>query len=111
MRRTHLVVLVAVGILLALPLGAANENINYADINRIKTEGMQRSQVMELNSWLSDVYSPRLTGSPMAEKAGNWVVGKLKPDRRHLTLRAGSGPAAAGPATPSSPLAPGARLP
>jgi hypothetical protein len=78
MRRKHLFVLVSVAILLALPLGAANENINYADINKIKAEGMQRSQVMELNSWLADVYAPRLTGSPMAEKAANWVVGKLK---------------------------------
>jgi len=78
MRQKHLFVLVSVAILLALPLGAANENINYADINKIKAEGMQRSQVMELNSWLADVYTPRLTGSPMAEKAANWVVGKLK---------------------------------
>jgi hypothetical protein len=78
MRRTHLVALVAIAVLLALPLGAANEDINYADINKIKAEGMQHSQVMELNSWLADVYAPRLTGSPIAEKAGNWVVGKLK---------------------------------
>jgi acetylornithine deacetylase/succinyl-diaminopimelate desuccinylase-like protein len=78
MRRKHLLVLALVAILLALPLGAANENINYTDINKIKAEGMQHSQVMELNSWLADVYAPRLTGSPMAEKAANWVVGKLK---------------------------------
>ncbi len=78
MRRRSLWVLAVLAISIALPLRAANENINYADLSKIKTEGMQRSQVMELNSWLSDVYAPRLTGSPMAEKAANWVVGKLK---------------------------------
>jgi carboxypeptidase Q len=78
MRRKHLFVLAAIAILVALPLGAANENINYADLAKIKAEGMQRSQVMELNSWLADVYAPRLTGSPMASKAAEWVVAKMK---------------------------------
>lgn len=78
MTRRHLLTFALLAILLALPLGAVSENINYADINKIKTEGMQHSQVMELNSWLADVYAPRLTGSPMAEKAATWVVGKLK---------------------------------
>jgi carboxypeptidase Q len=78
MRRKHLFVLASVVILLALPLVAANENVNLTDIASIKAEGLQRSQVMELNSWLSDVYSPRLTGSPMASKAADWVVAKMK---------------------------------
>ncbi len=78
MRRRHLCVLVATAIFVALPLLATNENINYDDLNKIKTEGMQRSQVMELNSWLDDVYAPRLTGSPMAEKAAGWAMGKMK---------------------------------
>ncbi len=77
--RTKLVcVLASVVLLVALPLLATNENINYEDINKIKAEGMQRSQVMELNSWLSDVYGPRLTGSPMIEKAAQWAMGKMK---------------------------------
>ncbi len=39
---------------------------------------MQRSQVMELCSWLSDVYAPRLTGSPTSMKAAQWTVAKMK---------------------------------
>jgi hypothetical protein len=54
------------------------EPINLADINKIKAEGMQHSQVMELNSWLSDVYGPRLTGSPGVEQAANWAMSKMK---------------------------------
>ena len=78
MRRKQLCVLAAVALLLALPLLARNEKINYEDISKIKAEGMQRSQVMELNSWLSDVYAPRVTGSPTMEKAAQWVMGKMK---------------------------------
>jgi carboxypeptidase Q len=65
---------------LAAPaLRAGAEPINYADINKIKAEGLgQRSQVMELCSWLSDVYTPRVTGSPTAMKAAEWAVAKMK---------------------------------
>lgn len=77
--KRHFHSVLALAILLAvLPLVAQGEKINYADINKIKAEGLQRSQVMELNSWLSDVYAPRLTGSPGIEKAANWVMGRLK---------------------------------
>ena len=61
-----------------LQLGAAGEKINYDDINKIKAEGMQRSQVMDTMSYLTDVYGPRLTGSPNIEKAGQWAVAKMK---------------------------------
>ncbi len=64
-----------------LPLRAAEkktETINLTDINKIKAEGMQHSQVMELNSWLADVYGPRLTGSPAVEQAADWAMGKMK---------------------------------
>jgi len=66
---------------LAAPaLQAGGETINYGDINKIKAEGLspQRSQVMELCSWLSDVYTPRVTGSPTAMKAADWAVAKMK---------------------------------
>ena len=59
-------------------LKAGSEPVNYVDINKIKAEGLQRSQVMDLASWLTDVYAPRLTGSPMSQKAAEWTVAKLK---------------------------------
>ena len=70
---------VAAAMIVATPaLRAGGENINFSDINKIKAEGMQRSQVMELCSWLSDVYAPRLTGSPNSMKAAQWTVAKMK---------------------------------
>jgi carboxypeptidase Q len=71
---------VGLAALAAPALQAGSETINYADINKIKAEGLntQRSQVMELCSWLSDVYTPRVTGSPTSMKAAEWVVAKMK---------------------------------
>ena len=64
----------------ALPLGAASEKIDYEGINKIKQLGLnpQTSQVMEVASWLTDVHGPRLTGSPVTQKAGEWAAAKLK---------------------------------
>lgn len=64
--------------LVALPLRAADEVIDYAALAQIKAEGMQNSQVMEVASWLTDVYGPRLSGSPNIQKAGEWAVGQMK---------------------------------
>jgi hypothetical protein len=62
--------------LLAAPL-AAQEKIDTAAISRIKAEERDRSQVMEIASWLTDVFGARLTGSPSAKAAGDWTVKKL----------------------------------
>ena len=46
-------------------------------IERIKAEEIQHSQVMDIMSWLSDVYGPRLTWSPNAARAGEWTAAKM----------------------------------
>jgi hypothetical protein len=47
-------------------------------IVRIKDEGMNRSQVMQTLSYLSDVIGPRLTASPGMKKANNWTRDTLE---------------------------------
>src|SRR6266404_4641222 len=42
-------------------------------IVRIKEEGMNRSQVMQTLSYLSDVIGPRLTASPGMKRSNNWT--------------------------------------
>jgi carboxypeptidase Q len=78
--RRHAVAAGVAGLLATLPLGAASEKIEYDAINKIKEQGMQpqNSKVMEISSWLTDVYGPRLTGSPNTQKAGEWAVAKMK---------------------------------
>ena len=46
-------------------------------VAKIKEEGLERSQVMETVSYLTDVHGPRLTGSPITKSAGDWTRQKL----------------------------------
>jgi hypothetical protein len=65
----------------ALPLSAqwpATEKLDLDAIYRIKDEGLQRSKVMEIESYLTDVYGPRLTGSPNIKEAGDWAMKTMK---------------------------------
>jgi carboxypeptidase Q len=66
--------------LVGLPLRAADEAIDYESINKIKDQGLNvaNSKVMEIASWLTDVYGPRLSGSPNIQKAGEWAVAEMK---------------------------------
>ena len=44
----------------------------------IRAEGFERSQVMDLVGWLSDVYGPRITGTPAIEEAREWAADRLR---------------------------------
>jgi hypothetical protein len=59
--------------LLAGGLGA-QEKVDLYTINRIKNEAFQNSKVMENAFYLTDVYGPRLTGSPGLQAAADWAV-------------------------------------
>jgi hypothetical protein len=62
--------------LVSLPLAAdwpVTEKLDLDAIYRIKEEGLQRSKVMELESYLTDIYGPRLTGSPNIKEAADWA--------------------------------------
>ena len=79
-RRTLLLTAI-LAVLVALPLAAdwpVTEKIDLDAIYRIKEEGLQRSKVMEIESYLTDVYGPRLTGSPNIKEAGEWAQKTMK---------------------------------
>jgi hypothetical protein len=68
-------------LLVGLPLAAdwpVTENLDLDAIYRIKEEGLQRSKVMEIESYLTDVYGPRLTGSPNMKEAADWATKTMK---------------------------------
>ncbi len=54
------------------------EKVDSAVIAQIRDEGLNRSQVMEFLSYLSDVYGPRLSGSPGYLEAARWVRDKME---------------------------------
>lgn len=56
-------------------------------IERIKDEGLNRSQVMQTVSYLTDVIGPRLTNSPGMKRANEWTrdqMGKWGLQNAHL---------------------------
>jgi len=55
----------------------AQEPVDTSAVFKIRREAFDRSQVMDIASWLTDVYGPRLTGSPVTRAAGEWAVKKL----------------------------------
>src|SRR6266481_749221 len=64
---------------LAIPMIAQmpQEKVDLDAIYKIKDEGLNRSQVMETISYLTDVYGARLTGSPQIKAAAEWTKKKL----------------------------------
>ena len=60
------------------PTLRAQERVDVATIDRITSEAMRRSQVMDIMSWLSDVYGPRLTWSPNTARAGAWAAAQMQ---------------------------------
>jgi len=56
---------------------AAETTASSDPVDRIKEEGLKRSQVMATLSYLTDVIGPRLTGSPNLKRANEWTRDKL----------------------------------
>lgn len=55
----------------------AQDDLSVSLLDTIKKHGLEQSEVMELASWITDVYGPRLTGSPKLDKATEWAVNEL----------------------------------
>jgi hypothetical protein len=67
---------IILSLLFVTPILQAQMN-NEDIIDVIMKYGLEESEVMETASWLTDVYGPRLTGSPMLDKATEWAVNQL----------------------------------
>ena len=65
----------AVMISSSVPLAQSTvEKIDHEMYGRIRAEALERSQIMHSLHMLTDVYGPRLTGSPNLKAASDWVV-------------------------------------
>ena len=74
----NLFIVALMSAVVALPRAQAPaEKLDLAMIARIRDEGVNRSQVMDHISWLSDVYGPRLTGGPGIMQASEWALAKF----------------------------------
>jgi hypothetical protein len=63
--------------LFALPLLAETSDRDDEIRDRIRKEGMEHSQIMKTMHMLTDVYGPRLTGSPNHKRAAEWAVKQM----------------------------------
>jgi hypothetical protein len=72
----------SIGVSLALMLAglaalAAEERPDEAMFWKIRQEATSRSQILQTLHVLTDVYGPRLTGSPNLKAAGDWAVQQM----------------------------------
>jgi carboxypeptidase Q len=67
-------------VLAAAPAGAqvVQERIDLGALARIREEAFQRSQVMEIAGYLTDVIGPRPQGSTNLFRANRWVADRLR---------------------------------
>lgn len=75
MQNRRVVALVLIISLLSLPVAAQNGSGDM--LSRIRKEAMERSQIMKTMHMFTDVYGPRLTGSPNHKAAAEWAVKQM----------------------------------
>lgn len=77
MRRLRITIPVLAAVLLCFVLWA-QEAVDLAVVQRIKTEAFENSRVMDHVFRLTEVYGPRLTGSPGFKAAAEWAAKQLE---------------------------------
>ncbi|HLM24260.1 MAG TPA: M20/M25/M40 family metallo-hydrolase [Pyrinomonadaceae bacterium] len=85
MLKRRVVALSLIFSMLALPVAAQNGSGDM--LGRIRKEAMERSQIMKTMHMFTDVYGPRLTGSPNHKAAADWAVKQMTAwgfDNAHL---------------------------
>ncbi|HEX5875731.1 MAG TPA: M20/M25/M40 family metallo-hydrolase [Pyrinomonadaceae bacterium] len=85
MLKRRVVALLMIFSLLSLPIAAQNGGGDM--LTRIRKEAMERSQIMKTMHMFTDVYGPRLTGSPNHKAAAEWAVKQMTAwglDNAHL---------------------------
>lgn len=79
MFRRLLLPVLALSLVAAYPAAQAQQETIHKDINaRIRAEGWDNSQIMRTMHYLTDVYGPRVTGSPNHENAAKWAVRQME---------------------------------
>lgn len=83
MQTTRRVILALTAVLLvsSLPAPAAHpaaDTLDLGVLTRLRAEGTDRSQVMDTASHLTDLYGPRLTGSPTIRQAAEWTMDRMR---------------------------------
>lgn len=71
--------LIAGGLLVSgLAVAQTPERVDTASVSKLKAEGYDRSQVMNILSMLTDIHGPRLTNSPGYKQAADYAKATLE---------------------------------
>ena len=76
MRRLSYLLLAGVGVV-AVASVAAQERIDQSVYWKIRQEATSNSKILQTLHMLTDVYGPRLTGSPNLKAAGEWAIDQM----------------------------------
>src|SRR4029450_2348904 len=63
-----------VAVLALMAVVGAQSPVDLGTIARIKQEALTNSQAMDHVSWMSDVYGPRVSGTPQCQQASEWAM-------------------------------------
>src|SRR5262245_39726980 len=72
MKKTLLFAVMCLGV-----AAQAQSPVDLGTVSRIKQEALTLSRVMEHVGWMSDVYGPRVTGTPNFQRASEWAMKQL----------------------------------
>ena len=73
MLKTRAILMLCVSLIACAPVRAQDPDINA----KIRKEETDNSQIMRTMHFLTDVYGPRLTGSPSLKAAGEWAIKQM----------------------------------
>ena len=76
--KTISIALAAVAALCAGLAASGQDRVDFAVIEKIRAEGMERSKVLETFDYLTTVIGPRLTNSPAHQRAVAWTQEQMK---------------------------------
>ena len=77
MRRLSYLLLALIGVVMVASL-AAQERVDQDVYWKIRHEATGNSKILQTLHMLTDVYGPRLTGSPNLKAAGEWAVEQMQ---------------------------------
>ncbi|MGA7306015.1 MAG: M28 family peptidase [Rhodothermales bacterium] len=76
-RRFYLSVFTAAALFLTIRTAQSQPVIEDSVLSLIEAQSLDSSQVMEIARMMTDVYGPRLTGSPQLDRAEAWAMDQL----------------------------------
>ncbi len=88
MKTLEAIMVLTLTVLVSVSLVRAQEVIDYEMADKFRDEGFNRSQVMDIASYMTDVYGPRLSNSPSYNRSARWATDKFREYGISAELRA-----------------------